>query len=74
MSAIASPLMVLTSTQADTIESTIARLRHLAKRLEDEATHLRAENASLWESVHERDETIAELRSMVQRAHEDLPR
>ncbi len=60
---------MLTLVQADTIESTIARLRALAKSLEDECSHLRAENASLWESVHEKDEAIRELRSMIERAY-----
>ncbi len=60
-------VVMLTLIQADTIEATIARLRALAKKLEDECVHLRRENASLWESVHEKDEAIRELRMMVER-------
>ncbi len=67
---IASHLMVMTAVQAESLEATIYRLRDVSKRVEEEIAHLRAENKSLWDSVYEKDGVIAELRAMVERAHQ----
>jgi FtsZ-binding cell division protein ZapB len=41
------------------------------EELEAEVAHLRKENASLWETVHEAQDAVVELRAMNERARED---
>ncbi len=55
----------------DLIEAQILGLRELARKLEArndelraEVTYLARENASLWSSLHERDNQIRELQDM----------
>lgn len=54
---------------ATTIETGLADLLEQIDKLQADNCYLRKENAALWESVYERDESIAELQAMVQRAY-----
>ncbi len=50
-------------------EQMAAALMAEVDRLKSDNAYLRQENASLWESVHEAQDAVTELRSMVERAH-----
>ncbi len=48
---------------ATTIETGLADLLEEIDRLKGELAYVKRENASLWESVHERDDKITELQA-----------
>jgi hypothetical protein len=52
------------------MEKLTADLLAEVDRLKAESAYLKRENASLWESVHDRDEKITELQQMAFRALE----
>lgn len=63
--------MALSDAAADGIEATILKLQAVKKQyeqqiadLEKRLAYLRGENDSLWTSVRERDDMIAELQGM----------
>ncbi len=51
------------------IEKATADLLEEIDRLRADNAYLKRENASLWESVHDRDDMITELQQMNERAN-----
>lgn len=55
--------------ELDVLFAVLGQLKRKMEELDGENRRLAKENAELWDSVHEREDAITELRAMVNRAH-----